>query len=101
METEEERKMQRGVSRSEYISAAALMLNVLTFAFGAGVYVNTIAQHSRDIQELRAGRDSDQKQLQALGNTLARIETTVNLIAERAREDRAKMDEEFYARKPR
>lgn len=91
--------MQRGVTRSEYIAAAALGLNVVTFAFGAGIYVNTIQQHSRDIAELRKGQEHDQQQFLEISEKLTRIDTNVGWMTERAREDRQRMNEELYGRK--
>ena len=99
MEAEEKREMQRGVTRSEYIAAAAFFLNLLTLAFGAGIYVNTIQQHTKDINELRRVQEHDQQQFLAITQTLTRIDTNVAWMTDRAREDRERMDEQLYGRK--
>lgn len=100
MEAEEKREMPRGVTRSEYIAAAALSLNVVTLAFGAGIYVNTIQQHSRDIAELRKSQAHDQEQFLQISEKLTRIDTNVGHLTDRTREDRTRMEERLYGRKP-
>lgn len=87
-----DQQMERGVKRSEYLAAAALGLNCLTLAFGAGVYVNTIQVQGRAIEELQAAQKASDKGLNDLRETVIRIDANVSFLADRAREDRDKME---------
>ena len=82
------------VARSEIIAAIALGLNVLTMAFGAGVYVNTIQQHSRDIADLKEGQKIAAAAASEFREKLARIDENVKFLRDRASEDRKFMEKE-------
>lgn len=79
------------MKRSEYIATAAMALNVLTLAFGAGIYFNQIAVQGKAIEELKAARAGDRRDFDELKTIVIRIDANVETLAERAREDRETM----------
>ena len=66
----------------------ALVINVVTAAFGVGVYFNTIAEQGRRITQLESDRNLDRKALAGLSETLIRIDTNIEFLTKRAEEDR-------------
>lgn len=68
-------------TRAEWISFAALFLNIATLVFGLGVVWANVQDHERrlEIQESK---------LDVLVPKVERIDANVTFLAERAREDR-------------
>lgn len=85
-------ELRPAVTRSEYIAAIALGLNLLTMAFGAGVYVTQIQTQGRAIEELKTARANDRREFDDLKTIVTRIDVNVATLAERAREDRQLME---------
>ena len=78
----------RGVRKAEFGVILALVINVITAAFGVGVYFNTISEQGRRIAQLESERAMSQNALNQQGLLLARIEGDVKYLRERAEEDR-------------
>ena len=68
-------------TRAEWISGAALALNIATLIFGLGVIWADVQDHERRISE-------QESKLDVLVPKVERIDANVSFLAERAREDR-------------
>lgn len=92
MTTEEEMKnAAREFSRARKTDIGvivALLINVVTAAFGVGVYFNTIVEQGKDIADLQRDRLEDRRAIAQLSETLVRIDANVQFLKERADEDR-------------
>lgn len=78
----------RSVRKAEWGVLLALIINVVTAAFGVGVYFNTITEQGRRIATLEADRRADRRSIDELRATLIRIDANVQFLKERAAEDR-------------
>lgn len=78
----------RTTRKIEWGVILALSINVITAAFGVGVYFNTITEQGRRISALERDRDTDRQTLARLTETLISIDTNVKFLKERADEDR-------------
>lgn len=78
----------RSARKAEWGVIIALTINVITAAFGVGVYFNTISEQGRRITQLESERALSQTALNQQGLLLARIEGDVKYLRERAEEDR-------------
>lgn len=78
----------RSVHKAEWGVILALTINVMTAAFGVGVYFNTITEQGRRISDLEADRNTDRKTIADLSNTLVKIDANVEFLKTRAEEDR-------------
>lgn len=76
------------VRKAEWGVILALTINVVTAAFGVGVYFNTITEQGRRIAELESDRNMDRKTIADLSNTLVKIDANVEFLKQRAQEDR-------------
>ena len=70
------------VTRAEWVSFAALALNIATLVFGLGAIWANVQDHERRL-------DVQEKKLDVLVPRVERIDANVQFLAERAREDRA------------
>lgn len=66
----------------------ALVINVITAAFGVGVYFNTLTEHGRRIDQLEKSFVINQASVAQLNLTLIEIKGHVEYLRERAEEDR-------------
>lgn len=78
------------VTRAEFIAAAALALNILTLAFGAGVVWSEVQENTRV-------NTAQERKLDELIPSVARIEENVEFLAE-AERDRRQMERSKAAR---
>lgn len=78
----------RSVRKAEWGVLLALTVNVVTAAFGVGVYFNTITEQGRRISQLESDRMADQQTISRLNETLVRIDANVDFLKQRAEEDR-------------
>ena len=69
------------MTRAEWIAAAALVLNLATIVFAAGILWRDVEDHDRRIE-------LQERKMDALVPKVERIDANVTFLAERAREDR-------------
>lgn len=69
------------MARAEWIAAAALVLNLATIVFAAGVLWRDVEDHARRLVV-------QEQKMDALVPKVERIDANVTFLAERAREDR-------------
>lgn len=78
-------------ARAEWTAVTAIGLNIITLAVGAGIYINTIAEHGKDIAALQAARAVDHETIVEIRVALGGIHSDVKGLVERAaREDMRK-----------
>lgn len=81
-------KMERGLTRAEWIAAASLGLSMLQGTYIAGVEVQRLNDHDRRIISLETGQDQLAAKIEEIRVTSARIDANVTALAEQARERR-------------
>lgn len=82
--------MERGLTRAEWIAAAALALSLLQGTYIAGVEVQRLNDHDRRIGGLEVGQDRIVSKVEEIRVTSARIDANVSALAEQTRDQRGR-----------
>ena len=84
------REMERGLSRAEWISVAALIITGMQGAYLAGVVVQQIHDQDRRISAVETVQTSNASKIEQLLITTSRIDANVSSLTDqsRARRDR-------------
>lgn len=80
--------MEKGLTRAEWIAAAALALSLLQGTYIAGVEVQRLNDHDRRIGGLEVGQDRIVSKVEEIRVTSARIDANVSALAEQTRDRR-------------
>lgn len=80
--------MEQGLTRAEWIAAAALGLSLLQGTYIAGVEVQRLNDHDRRIGGLEVQQDGIVSKIEEIRVTNARIDANVAALTEQTRERR-------------
>lgn len=78
-----------GLTRAEWIAAAALAISIIQGAYVAGVEVQRLNDHDRRLSSIETAQGATQAKIEQLLITTARIDANVEALAERSKEQRA------------